>query len=72
MTQLTFTIDGTSCAACGIRIDDAVEAVPGVTRSQTSVRRRQTIVDFDPTTCEPDQIIAAVTAAGYTVTTTQR
>ena len=69
MTRLTFAIDGTSCAACAIRIDDAIEALPGVTRSQTSVRRRRATVDLDDdSACDARQITAAVAAAGYTAT----
>ena len=60
----SFTVTGMHCASCGMLIDDALEELPGVHRSQTSVRAGRTIVDVDPDV-EPDTLAAVITATGY-------
>lgn len=59
-------VEGMHCASCGMLIDDALEDLDGVTRAQTSVREGRTTVRFDPTRCSLDDVIAEVTATGYT------
>jgi Cu+-exporting ATPase len=62
----SFTVSGMHCPSCGMLIDETLEELPGVHRSQTSVRAGRTIVDVDPVTANEDTLIAAITAAGYT------
>ncbi len=62
-----FTISGMHCTSCGMLIDDAVEEVSGVRRSQTNFGRAQTTVEFDPFGVDPATIVAAIEAAGYKV-----
>jgi copper chaperone len=61
----TFQVEGIHCASCGMLIDEAVEELDGVTRSETKLRTRQTTVELDPQRCSPDDVVAAITAAGY-------
>jgi copper chaperone len=61
----TFAVTGMHCASCGLLIDDEVEDLPGVTRSQTSVRSGRTVVDVDPDLATPQDIVAAIALAGY-------
>lgn len=65
-------VSGMHCASCGMLIDDAVEDLDGVRRSQTKLRRGQTTVVYDPGRCTTDDIIAAITEAGYQASTTSR
>jgi len=68
MSTLTFTVTGMHCASCGMLIDDTLEEdIPGVTRSQTSVRKGQTIVHADPRVTA-EVIVAAIAGAGYQAT----
>jgi Cu+-exporting ATPase len=62
----TLAITGMHCASCGIRIDDALEDLPGVARAQTSVRTGRSTVTVDPTQVTLDRVLAAVRDAGYT------
>jgi len=61
----TFHVEGMHCASCGLLIDDAVEELDGVTRSQTTVRSGRATVELDPQRCGPDDVVAAIEEAGY-------
>ena len=60
-----FTVDGMHCSSCVMLIDEVVEELPGVRRSHTSLRKRRTVVEFDPAACSPDLVIDAIAEAGY-------
>lgn len=66
---LVVSVEGMHCGSCGLRIDDAVEDLTGVTRSTTSFRTGLTEVVLadgaDPATVAPG-VVAAITSAGYT------
>jgi copper chaperone len=61
----TFQVEGMHCGSCGMLIDDTVEDLEGVTRSQTTLRTGRAIVDLDPQRCRPDEVVAAIAEAGY-------
>ena len=63
-TTYTFTVTGMHCASCGMLIDDALEEIPGVHRSQTSVRAGRTLVDVDAAQVDPLVLAAVITATG--------
>jgi copper chaperone len=67
-TTYTFTVTGMHCTSCALLIDDTLEDLPGVTRSQTSQRAARTTVDADPTLVTVEAILAAIGQAGYTAT----
>lgn len=65
MMTFTFSVTGMHCASCGMLIDETLEdEVPGVRRSETSVRKGRTTVQTDATVT-PDVIVAAIAGAGY-------
>ncbi len=68
-TTYTFTVEGMHCASCGLLIDETLEDVPGVLRSQTSVRARRTVVEVDPAVASPQDVVAGIAEAGYRATT---
>ncbi len=57
-----YTVTGMSCAACSARVEKAVNAVPGVTACSVSLLTNSMGVEGSAT---PQEIISAVTAAGY-------
>lgn len=57
-----YNVTGMSCAACVSRVEKAVNAVDGVTGCAVSLLTNSMGVEG---TASPDDIIAAVTAAGY-------
>ena len=61
---LAFTVTGMHCASCGLLIDDTLEDLDGVERSETDTKRGRTIVVVDPATTT-SQIVAAIAEAGY-------
>jgi copper chaperone CopZ len=61
-----FAIDGMHCASCTLLIDEVLEDLDGVRRSATSLRRRRTVVEYDPNSCTPEAVAAAIAEAGYT------
>lgn len=67
--SLRFAISGMHCGSCGLSVDEAVEDVAGVTRSNTSFRSGITEVHLDQN-ARPEQvtgeIVAAALALGYT------
>ena len=57
-----FDVTGMSCAACSARVEKAVSKVPGVTSCSVNLLTNSMGVEGTATT---DEIISAVTAAGY-------
>ena len=57
-----YTVTGMSCAACQSRVEKAVAKVPGVSSCSVSLLTNSMGVEG---TASPDDIIRAVTAAGY-------
>ena len=57
-----YTVTGMTCAACSARVEKAVSKVPGVTGCSVSLLTNSMGVEGS---AAPDQIIAAVEAAGY-------
>ncbi|GAB2539064.1 heavy-metal-associated domain-containing protein [Nocardia heshunensis] len=64
MTTLVFRVEGMHCGSCAMLIDDTLEDLPGVHRASTSKRKSTTTVEVDNATVA--DIVAAVTALGYT------
>ena len=62
---LAFVVTGMHCASCGLLVDDAVEELPGVERSETDSRRGRTVVRADPAATTSAEIVAAIAQAGY-------
>ena len=67
MTKETLTVTGMSCAHCEVRVNTALEALPGVKSSKASAKKSQTVVKFDEGAVTLDQIKAAIREAGYEV-----
>ncbi|MFO1317003.1 MAG: heavy metal translocating P-type ATPase [Burkholderiales bacterium] len=60
-------LTGMTCAACATRIEKVLNRVPGVAATVNFATETAT-VGFDPAVANPDQLIAAVTRAGYGAT----
>jgi P-type Cu+ transporter len=62
--QVELPITGMTCASCANRIERKLNKLEGVTASVNYATEKAT-VDFDETAVEPQQLVAAVEAAGY-------
>ncbi|QJY47833.1 heavy-metal-associated domain-containing protein [Pseudonocardia broussonetiae] len=65
-TTHTFRIEGMHCGSCALLIDDALEDLPGLRRTQTSMKRARTVVELAPGGATAADVIAAVEELGYT------
>jgi Cu+-exporting ATPase len=61
---LELPITGMTCASCANRIERSLNRLDGVTASVNYATEKAT-VDFDPAAVAPDELVAAVEAAGY-------
>ena len=64
-----FDVTGMTCSACSNRVEKAVSHVPGVEDVNVNLLKNSMTVDYDETNTGLEQIIQAVTDAGYTVST---
>ena len=60
---LAFRVTGMHCASCGLLVDDTLEDLDGVERSETDTKRGRTVV-VDPA-MTTSQIVAAIAEVGY-------
>ena len=65
-TTHTFRIEGMHCGSCALLIDDALEDLPGLRRTQASMKRARTVVELAPGGATAADVIAAVEELGYT------
>lgn len=65
-TTHTFRIEGMHCGSCALLIDDALEDLPGLRSTQTSMKRARTVVELAPGGATAADVIAAVEELGYT------
>jgi P-type Cu+ transporter len=64
MAQLELPIAGMTCASCANRVERRLNELSGVTATVNYATEKAT-VDFDASAVEPEQLVAAVEAAGY-------
>jgi Cu+-exporting ATPase len=62
--RLELPIEGMTCASCANRVERRLNELDGVTAT-VNYATEKARVDFDPGTVVPDQLVAAVAAAGY-------
>jgi Cu+-exporting ATPase len=62
--RIDLGLTGMTCAACAARIEKALNRLPGVA-ANVNFATETASVGFDPAQASPDQLLAAVTRAGY-------
>ncbi|HEV7496115.1 heavy metal translocating P-type ATPase [Baekduia sp.] len=62
--RVELPITGMTCASCANRVQRGLNRLDGVAATVNYATEKAT-VDFDPTSVEPAQLVAAVQAAGY-------
>lgn len=65
MTQQTFIVTGMSCSACSAAVENAVRKLNGVDGVSVNLLTGTMSVKFDRQVCTENDIIYAVTKAGY-------
>src|SRR3954451_7156719 len=66
-TEVTFPVEGMTCASCVRRIEKALSRVEGVQEANVNLATEKAHVVFDPAVAGLDQFRAAVEKAGYKV-----
>lgn len=62
--HLELPIEGMTCASCAVRIEKKLNKLEGV-EAAVNFATESAAVDFDPGLAAPDELVAAVEAAGY-------
>ncbi len=65
MQKQRFDVTGMSCAACQAHVEKAVSKVDGVKNVSVSLLTNSMNVEFDDAVCSGENIISAVSSAGY-------
>lgn len=65
MKKEQFNVTGMTCAACSARVEKAVGKLPGVDKVAVNLLKNSMVVDYDEAALNTQDIIAAVTNAGY-------
>ena len=61
----TFPVLDMSCAACAVRVDKTLNGQPGVRMASVNYAAATATVEYDTAQCSPEQLKAALQAAGY-------
>lgn len=64
-TTHVFRVEGMHCGSCALLIDDALEDLPGVRSTQTTVKQGRSTVELDPSQSTPEDVIHAIEELGY-------
>ena len=65
MQKLHFDVTGMSCAACSARVEKAVKALDGCCNVTVNLLKNDMTLELDDTKLSQDDVVKAVTAAGY-------
>ncbi len=65
MVEMTFTVEGMSCASCAGRVEKTLSAQPGVRSASVNFATARAAVDLDSAFGSPEALESAVRDAGY-------
>ena len=64
-TTHIFRVEGMHCGSCALLIDDALEDLPGVHSTQTTMKKGRSTVDLDLARTSLEQVVGAIEELGY-------
>jgi len=64
-TVVQLSVTGMTCGSCVRHVSDALRSVPGVAQATVDLAAERAIVSYDPASVTSDQLLKAVTEAGY-------
>jgi Cu2+-exporting ATPase len=65
LVESNLVVDGITCAACAVTIEQALRATPGVVRADVSAASRRATVVWAPDAVKPSGWMGAIRKAGY-------
>ncbi|GAA3021478.1 copper chaperone CopZ [Tetragenococcus solitarius] len=60
-----FSIEGMNCAHCVMRIENAVNELPGIQKVNIHLKRNNGVIKFDETKVNSQQIAEKINETGY-------
>jgi len=60
-----FQIEGMHCGSCALLIDDALQDLPGVRSTHTTIRQQRSTVELDETQTALKEVINTISELGY-------
>ena len=60
-----FQVSGMHSGSCALLIDDALEDLPGVLSTQTTVKQGRATVELDASQSSPEDVVRAIEELGY-------
>ncbi|WP_165003428.1 MULTISPECIES: copper chaperone CopZ [unclassified Enterococcus] len=60
-----FSIEGMSCNHCVARVEEAVNALPGIQKVKVNLKKSNGVVKFDESQVQPETICQAINDLGY-------
>ncbi|MCX2679875.1 mercuric transport protein MerTP [Galbibacter sp. EGI 63066] len=66
--KVEFSISGMTCNGCAAHVDHEVNKLPGIINITTSYKNKNSIIEFDSSKTDVEEIKEAINATGYTVT----
>lgn len=67
-TTRVFRVEGMHCGSCALLIDDALDDLPGVRTTQTTIKGKRSAVELDESQTGPADVISAIEELGYEAT----
>jgi Cu2+-exporting ATPase len=65
LRSVTLTVDNMNCGGCMRKVEKALMAAPGVASARAHLSAKRVAVGFDEARTDPESLIAALGAAGY-------
>jgi Cu+-exporting ATPase len=63
--KVTIPVSGMTCAACSARIQRTLSRTPGVSEANVNLMLKNAVVEFDPATVSPEQLVETIRETGY-------
>ncbi len=65
MGTLSLSIDGMTCVHCTKRVQVALRRVPGVSKARINLTEKLAMIDYDPETASPRELLGAIREEGF-------
>jgi mercuric ion binding protein len=62
---VTLNVPGMTCEACPITVKKALEKVPGVSKIEVRLEKKQVVVTYEDSKTNTNALVKATTNAGY-------
>ncbi|SFQ54342.1 Cu+-exporting ATPase [Amycolatopsis arida] len=64
-TTIVLRVEGMHCGSCALLIDDALDDLPGVLSTRTTLKQGRSTVELDASLSSPEEVIQTIDELGY-------